>query len=87
MMISDISSRVIGFISSAVTSVPGLILSTILAIISSVLFAVDYSKITVYCRIVSAPAPKSSVRSERFCHRHWINVSKGLQRHTAPVIF
>ncbi len=47
-MISDISSKVIGFISSAVTSVPGLILSTILAIISSVFFAVDYSKITGY---------------------------------------
>lgn len=47
-LISSLSSQVIGLISSAVTSLPGLLLSTVLAIISSVFFAVDYSKITGY---------------------------------------
>lgn len=47
-VISDISSKVIQFISSVISFVPGLFLSIIFAVISSVFFAMDYSKVTGY---------------------------------------
>ena len=47
-LISTFSSKVIGSISSLVSFVPGLFLSIILAVISSLFFAMDYSKITGY---------------------------------------
>jgi len=46
--ISNISSEAIHFISSAVSFVPGLFLSIIFSVISSLFFAMDYSKITGY---------------------------------------
>jgi len=47
-LISSISSKVIGFISSSVSFVPKLFLSIIFAVISSLFFAMDYNKITGY---------------------------------------
>jgi len=47
-VISNISSEAIHFISSAVSFVPGLLLSIIFSFISSLFFAMDYSKITGY---------------------------------------
>jgi sporulation integral membrane protein YtvI len=47
-IISNISSKVIQFISSLVSFVPNLFLSIIFAVISSLFFAMDYSKITGY---------------------------------------
>ena len=47
-VVSNISSTAIRFISSSVSSLPGLILGIIFAVISSLFFAMDYSKITGY---------------------------------------
>ncbi len=47
-VVSNISSTVIGFMSSSASSLPGLLLGIIFAIISSLFFAMDYSKITGY---------------------------------------
>jgi sporulation integral membrane protein YtvI len=47
-VVSKISSTIIEFISSSVSSLPGLFLGIIFAIISSLFFAMDYSKITGY---------------------------------------
>jgi len=45
-VVSNISSAVIRFLSSSVASVPGLFMGVMFAIISSLFFAADYSKIT-----------------------------------------
>jgi sporulation integral membrane protein YtvI len=47
-VVSNISSTVIGFMSSSASSLPGLLLGIIFTVISSLFFAMDYSKITGY---------------------------------------
>jgi sporulation integral membrane protein YtvI len=47
-VVSNISSKAIEFISSAVSFMPGLFLSIVFAVISSLFFAMDYNKITGY---------------------------------------
>lgn len=54
-VITGISSKVIGYISSAAAFVPGLFLSIIFAVISSVHFAVDHSKITGFITGLFSP--------------------------------
>jgi sporulation integral membrane protein YtvI len=47
-VVTGISSQVIKFLSSTVISLPGFLLSLLLSIISSIFFAMDYSKISGY---------------------------------------
>jgi len=47
-VVSKISSTVIEFMSSSVSALPGLFLGIVFAVISSLFFAMDYSKITGY---------------------------------------
>ncbi|HWR23413.1 MAG TPA: sporulation integral membrane protein YtvI [Feifaniaceae bacterium] len=62
-VISNISSTVIRFLSSSAASVPGLFMGVIVAIISSLFFAVDYGKITGYL-IKLFPAQRQGVFAE-----------------------
>jgi sporulation integral membrane protein YtvI len=47
-VVSGLSSKVLGYLSTTVISLPGIILFIVFSIISSVFFAVDYGKITEY---------------------------------------
>ena len=49
-VVSEISTRVIGFASSALSSLPNLFISILFAIISTMYFAMDFSKIGEYIR-------------------------------------
>ncbi len=46
-VVTGISSEVLKFLSSTVISLPGILLSLLLSVISSIFFAMDYKKITV----------------------------------------
>ncbi len=54
-VVSNISSTVIGFMSSSVSSLPGLLMGIVFAVISSLFFAMDYSKITSYVTRLFSP--------------------------------
>lgn len=47
-VITSLSAQVIKFLTSTVTSLPSFLLAILLSIISSIFFAMDYTKITVY---------------------------------------
>jgi sporulation integral membrane protein YtvI len=62
-IVSNISTSVIGLMSSSVSSLPGLFLGIIFAVISSLFFSMDYSKITGYVARLF-PAQKRNLLTE-----------------------